>query len=109
MNDKYTKVVYQSDLIGKEKIVLYLTTFDLEAFEKDEKLERIPIQRKTIAFEFNRADLLNNPNLAEEMNNKFEKMFKEIYQKQLEEMKSYIEINRKLPKTQWYNLENEVE
>ena len=38
MNDKYTKVVYQSEPIGKEKIVLYLTTFDLEAFEKNEKL-----------------------------------------------------------------------
>ena len=37
------------------------------------------------------------------MNNKFEKIFKETYQKQLEEMKCYIEINRKLPKAQWYD------
>jgi hypothetical protein len=104
MDNKYTKVTYQSEPIGKERIVLYLTTFDLEAFKKDEKLEKIPTQRKAIAFEFNRADLLNNPNLAEEMNNKFEKLFKETYQKQLEEMKSYIEINRKLPKAQWYKV-----
>lgn len=104
MDNKYTKVTYQSEPIGKERIVLYLTTFDLEAFEKNEKLEKIPTQRKAIAFEFERNDLLNNPNLAEEMNNKFEKMFKEIYEKQLLDMKSYIEINRNLPKAQWYKV-----
>lgn len=104
MDNKYTKVVYQSDPIGKERIVLCLTTFDLEAFKNDEKLEKIPIQRKGIVFEFNRADLLNNPNLAEEMNNKFEKIFKEIYEKQLLDMKNYIEFNRKLPKAQWYEV-----
>ena len=104
MDNKYTKVTYQSEPIGKERIVLFLTTFDLEAFKNDEKLEKIPMQRKAIAFEFNRADLLNNPNLVEEMNNKFEKMFKEIYEKQLLGMKSYIEINRKLPKAQWYEV-----
>lgn len=103
MNDKYTKVTYTSEPIGKERIVLYLTTFDLESFKNDEKLERIPTKRKAIAFEFDRTDLLNNPNLVEEMNNKFEKIFKETYQKQLEEMKGYIEINRKLPKAQWYD------
>lgn len=104
MENKYTKVTYQSEPIGKERIVLYLTTFDLEAFEKGQKLEKIPTQRKAIAFEFNRTDILNNPNLVEEMNNKFEKMFKEIYEKQLLDMKSYIEFNRKLPKAQWYKI-----
>lgn len=102
--DKYTKITYQSEPIGKERIVLYLTTFDLEAFKNNEKLEKIPIQRKAIAFEFERNDILNNHNLAEEMNNKFEKMFKEIYEKQLLDMKSYIEINRKLLKAQWYEV-----
>ena len=104
MKDKYAEVVYQSEPIGKEKIVLYLTTFDLEAFEKDEKLEKIPEQRKAIAFEFERKDFLNNPNLAEEINNKFETMFKKIYEKQLLDMKSYIEFNRKLPKAEWYEV-----
>lgn len=108
MNNKYTKVVYQSEPIGKEKIVLYLTTFDLDAFEKNEKLEKIPEQRKAIVYEFERKDILNNPNLAEEMNNKFETMFKEIYEKQLLDMKSYIELNRKLPKAQWYKVESKV-
>ena len=104
MKDKYTKIVYESNPIGKEKIALVLTTFDLEAFEKDEKLKKIPEQRKAIAFEFERKDLLNNPNLVEEMNNKFETMFKKIYEKQLLDMKSYIEFNRKLPKAEWYEV-----
>lgn len=104
MKDKYTKVTYQSEPIGKERIVLYLTTFDLEAFEKNENLEKIPEQRKAIAFEFNKSEILNNPNLVEEMSNKFETMFKEIYEKQLLDMKEYIEFNRKLPKAQWYKV-----
>ena len=33
MIDKYTKITYQSNPIGKEQIVLYLTTFDLKAFD----------------------------------------------------------------------------
>ena len=101
MDDKYIKVVYESKPIGKEKIVLQLTTFDLEAFEKDEKLKKIPIKKDTIAFEFDKYEM-SNPNLLDEINNRFEKMFNETYKKQLEDMKSYIEINRRLPKAQWY-------
>lgn len=104
MNDKYTKVVYQSEPIGKEKIILYLTTFDLEAFENDQKLEKIPTQRKAVVFEFNREDIINKPDLILKMNNRFEEMFNKLYKKQLEEMKNYIEINRKLPKAQWYKV-----
>lgn len=106
MNNKYTKVVYQSDPIGKERIVLYLTTFDLEAFERDEKLEKIPEKKQAIAFEFDRTDILNNPSLVNEFENKFEDMFKKVYEKQLLDMKSYIELNRKLPKANWYEVEN---
>lgn len=102
MNDKYTKIVYQSEPIGKEKIILYLTTFDLEAFKNDEKLEKIPVQQKAVMFEFSREDIINKPNLIGEMNNRFEEMFNKLYKKQLEEMKNYIEFNRRLPKAQWY-------
>ena len=37
--DKYVKVVYESSPIGVERIVLYLTTFDLKRYEQDQKLE----------------------------------------------------------------------
>lgn len=105
MNNKYTKVVYQSGPIGKERIVLYLTTFDLEAFERDEKLEKIPEKKQAISFEFDKTDILNNPNLINEFENRFEDMFKKVYEKQLLDMKSYIELNRKLSKASWYRVE----
>lgn len=96
MDNKYTKITYQSDPIGKERIVLYLSTFDLEAFKKNENLEKIPTKRQAISFDFEKKDILNNPNLAIEMNNKFEKMFENTYKKQLEEMQEYIEALRKI-------------
>ena len=37
--DKYIKILVRSRPIGKEKIVLYWTTFDLEAYERDIKLK----------------------------------------------------------------------
>ena len=40
MIDKYTKIVYKTEPIGKEKIILYLTTFDIEAFEKRPKFRK---------------------------------------------------------------------
>ena len=95
MLDKYTKVVYQSDPIGKDKIILYLTTFDLEAFKKDESLEKIPTKQKAIAFNCDYSRLSLNNNLAKEMSDLFAKEFKDTYEKQLEEMKTYIEFLRK--------------
>lgn len=38
MKDKYIKIVYRSEPIGKECIILYLTTFDIDAFNKDHKI-----------------------------------------------------------------------
>ena len=35
--DDYVKVVYQSEPIGEERIILYLTTFDTKKFEKEPK------------------------------------------------------------------------
>ena len=41
MNEEYIKVVYQSKPIGKEGIVLELTTFDKEKYERDQQLQKI--------------------------------------------------------------------
>lgn len=40
MFDKYTKIVYQTEPIGEYGIVLYLTKFDLEAYNRDQELEK---------------------------------------------------------------------
>ena len=95
MNDKYTKIVYKSDQIGKEKIILYLTTFDLETFERNEKLEKIPTKKQVIMFEYDKYEL-NNSNLINELNNRFEDTFNKIYKEQLEQMQKYIETLRKI-------------
>ena len=38
-NDDYVKIVYQTPPIGERKIILYLTTFDLEAYKKDHEIK----------------------------------------------------------------------
>ena len=103
MIDKYTKITYQTEPIGKEKIILYLTTFDLEAFEKDKQLEKIPTKREATVIEFEKHKL-NEINFIDELTYQMEKYIREKYGKQLLEMKSYIEMNRKIPQAQWYRL-----
>lgn len=111
MNDKYTKITYQTDPIGENKIILYLTTFDLEAFEKDKELEKIPTKRIAKIFSYEDYEL-NKPNLIYEANEKIREYVDEVYKKQLEEMKSYIEGTRKMNnnsifKVQEYSLDKE--
>ena len=111
-SNKYIKTVYRSNPIGEEKIVLELTTFDLEAFKRDEELEKIPTKKIGIVYSYNRSDLLNNPNLLQEqIEKKFVDIFENTYQEQLEDMKSYIEFLRKngIPQAQWINLGSDKE
>lgn len=39
LNKDYIKIVYQTNPIGKEGIILYLTTFDIEAYNKDKEIK----------------------------------------------------------------------
>ena len=102
-NEKYIKTIYRSEPIGKEQIVLELTTFDLEAFEKDKKLEKIPTKKIAKVFEIEKSEL-NQINYMEELEGKLELYVRQIYGEQLLKMKSYIELNRKIPEAQWYDL-----
>ena len=107
MNEKYIRTVYRSEPIGKYGVVLELTTFDLEAFKKDEKLEKIPTKKLAIKYNFDRIELLNNPNLLQEqMEKRFIEIFEKTYKTQLEDMRSYIEYLRKngIPQAQWIDL-----
>lgn len=111
MNNKYTKVVYSSDPIGDEKIVLYLTTFDLEAFKKDEKMKEIPKTISAAQFTYERSWLRDNPNmLLEQMNKYYTQIIENTYKDQIEEMKSYIEYLRQngMPQAKWYEANNET-
>ena len=93
MNDKYTKIVYQSDPIGEEKIVLILTTFDIESFENYQKQKHIPKKKiaKVMVFDKNKE----LPELLTKLEEHLDDLVKETYLKQIEEMKDYIETQRK--------------
>lgn len=102
--DKYVKVVYQSEPIGKEKIILYLTTFDLEAFKRDEALKKIPTKRVAKVFDFPQVLYDDNSCITVQRNMYEQEMFRtivekfvvETYDEQLREMQGYIEQLRKI-------------
>lgn len=48
LNDDYVKITYQTPPIGPSKIVLYLTTFDIEKYKKDQEVET---KTRTLVFE----------------------------------------------------------
>ena len=105
MEDKYTKVVYESCPIGKEKIILYLTTFDLERFKEDEELRKIPTKRTAIQYEFDRFESMNNQKLITDMQRQYDTFIRNVYEQQLKEMQEYIEYLRNstsMPMASWY-------
>lgn len=109
MDNKYTKITYQSEPIGKEKIILYLTTFDLEAYDRDEKLSKIPTKRTAMQYEFDRFESLNNQNLINDMQRQYETFIRNVYDQQLKEMQGYIEYLRNsalpyMPKAEWHDI-----
>ena len=97
--DKYVKIVYQTEPIGSDKIILYLTTFDLEAYERDEKLKQIPTKEISRQFKIptepktaTECYIYQNEliNLQRNINN----FIIDTYDKQLQEMKAHIEYLR---------------
>lgn len=90
MDNKYIKVIYRSEPIGKDKIVLELTTFDYEAYEKDRKLEEKRKQLvccvdKNDLFEF---DIQNDAVYVFER--KIEKYIDRFYQEEFNELTRII-------------------
>lgn len=104
-NDKYVKVVYQSNPIGKEQIILYLTAFDIEAFEKDQSLEKIPTKTIAKVIEVEKADI-KKPYFIEYINDRLEHIVDETYEKQLLEMAGCIEGLRKIKILPQWNTKN---
>lgn len=88
--DNYIKVVYRSNPIGKEEIILQLTTFDLEKFEKDEELKKIPEKTKAIYKSVEKKDLLNPDYISDELN----KIVNDTYRKEIENLKAEVEFLR---------------
>lgn len=99
VDNKYIKVVYQSKPIGKEGIVLELTTFDVEKYEKDQKLQKIkkyaliekPKETGNFIYDSEKQnyikDFLNNK-IVEENKNLMEII--ERQQEQIDQLNNYI-------------------
>ena len=81
--DKYVKIVYQTEPIGPEKIILYLTTFDKEAFDRDQLIEK---REYATSFNIEKRDLQDNNAIVylEEMLNSYVKKYYEPKIKELE-------------------------
>ena len=91
--DDYVKIVYRSNPIGKEKIILQLTTFDLEKFEKDEELKKIPEKTKVIYQSVEKEDL-SNADFLDYINSKLNKMVNDTYKEEIKKLKAEVEFLR---------------
>lgn len=92
--DDYVKVVYQSEPIGEERIILYLTTFDIEAFNKNVDLDEIPTKKEKIIIEL--PAWFDGETAESIFSDYIEEYIDEIYGEQIREMKDYIEAMRKI-------------
>lgn len=80
--EKYVKIVYQTQPIGPEKIILYLTTFDVEAFERDQQL--IQKQEKMI-MEFDKCEI-QRPSFVTGLENNLNTMVKNFYEDNIKKL-----------------------
>ena len=82
-SNKYVKVVYQTPPIGPEKIILYLTTFDVEEYEKSQRL--IP-KEEIMTFEYSK-DEMSRPSFIVELEKNINVIVKNYYEKNIKELK----------------------
>ena len=95
-DEKYVKIIYQSEPLGEYGIVLELTTFDSEAYEMDQKLrkkkqcEKINIRD----FQLNHnliPDGIIGPQTLLELERCLNERVDEFYKSELIKMKNRIE------------------
>lgn len=100
MNNKYIKVIYQTEPIGPEKIILELTTFDWEAFNKDEEEKKLQEKKYRERIEINPYEPLDV--LEERLNKRVDEFYKkeiEVAYKQLE----YCRMKHESIKAEWHS------
>lgn len=99
----YVKITYESKPIGEYGIILRLTTFDIEAWKRDQKLKEIPT--KQIVKEFIAPQMHEPHSMVEavtQSNNmllvraQIEKFIRDTYDQQLQEMKQELEYARSI-------------
>lgn len=96
--NKYFKVVYQTDPIGERGIVLKLTSFDMEAYERDKNRKTIPTEE--VSYFVEDPALLHAYYGEDEIYNSFVSHLKDVIEEhyffEIEKLKSYIETHREV-------------
>lgn len=101
MGNKYIKVVYQTEPIGKERIILYLTTFDIEAYDKEQN----SIKQQVKIFELPKHNL-QEPNFIYDIEKMLNDYVKHYYEPYIEELKEIINTKKIMDKTIDLNAKN---
>lgn len=91
----YVKVLYESNPIGENGIVLKLTTFDLDQWKKDQQLKEIPKTQKGIYVEVERTQMLE-PDFLPKLQAQLNHLIVDNYERQIIEMKQELELLRKI-------------
>lgn len=85
MEDKYIRVIYESDPIGKYKIILRLTTFDIEAYKRDKEVKELQEKRYYERININPKEPL------EIIERRLEARVDAFYKKKIESLRSQLE------------------
>lgn len=96
-SDKYAKIVYESDPIGVERIVLVLTTFDIEKYNEDQRLLEMPKKYECMQYEIPNYVLSDRRELQRYLNDlesRVNAFINNRYEYELEIMKNEIEYRR---------------
>lgn len=97
MNKKdYVKVTYESDPIGEYGIILQLRTFDVEAYERDQKLKQIPIKTEAKRLRLDKVSMLEDPHYFFKIQEKINKFVVDTYEQQILDLKRELEYARSI-------------
>lgn len=88
MND-YVKIVYQTEPIGTEQIILYLTTFDIDKYNHDLEKKQFGIELY-IDSEIKKRNNMPMNEFLEELEVRLNGYVKNFYEPYIEETKEYI-------------------
>lgn len=94
MDDRYIKVVYRTDPIGKEGIVLELTTFDTELYEKDQELKEIPKKTVRLDYEINKSSVIDSSEFMKYIERQLNNKVDEFYKNEIEKLKDELSLTR---------------
>ena len=92
----YVKVTYESDPIGEHGIVLQLRTFDVEAYERDQKLKQIPIKTEAKRLRLDKVSMLEDPLYLFRIQEQINKFVVDTYEQQILDLKRELEYARSI-------------